>query len=341
MRLEIMDHVLAVSGEGLDVVAAAWAPECSKDKQRSIGVTCARFVAQLLTAFDLCAQGGTLLLRLFTSTDPVIIGLIPLVASCFASSAILKPLALSPYSAARFLVCKGMLQRMDDSDGLRPTTSAFLATVVKKLESGDAAWLTGPSPLYTPPLASKFVGAANDSIDLFVLRMWTRAAALKTGSGMSDRAQGSSSALRPQLTGKLAVWAVPDKSLLQQKQQLQQLGFAPSEMDSLTATARMGFMNTGRLAQLQPSQPQDSRPQVSVHKVAAPPPPKAAAAAVALEGAQRCIRLSPHASCRSSPFTRPFFRPPAAPAPPSPRCPRPPKNSKLLLLQRRFQKETQ
>jgi len=136
VRLELMDHVLAVAGDGLDIVAAAWAPECGKDKQRSVAATCARFVAQLLTAFDLCAQGGTLLLRLFTSTDPVIIGLVPLVASCFASSAIVKPLALSPYGAARYLVCKGMLQRLHDAQGMRHTTSAFLATLVKTLESG-------------------------------------------------------------------------------------------------------------------------------------------------------------------------------------------------------------
>ena len=56
-----------------------------------------------------------------------------------------------------------------------------------KLESGDAAWLTGPSPLCTPPLASTFVGAANDRIDANVLRMWARAAALKTGGGSSDK----------------------------------------------------------------------------------------------------------------------------------------------------------
>ncbi len=270
VRLEIIDHVLAVSCDGLDIVAAAWAPEIFKDKARSVATVCARFVAQLLLALDLCAQGGTLLVRLFTSTDPVVLGLIPLVASCFESSAIVKPLATGSYSAVRFLVCKGMMQRINDSSGFRSTTSAFLATAIKHLESGDPAWLSGPSPLHTPPLATNFVVQANDSIDATVVRMWARAVALKSASGNSDKEQ-SSSRIRPRLAAKLASWGVPDKSLLQQKQELKLLGFEPSEIDALTKNM---FMNSGRMAQLQSNQVAAPRPTVAPQqqKIHVPPP---------------------------------------------------------------------
>jgi hypothetical protein len=271
VRLEIIDHVRAVSGDGVDIVAAAWAPECSKEKARSVGVLCARFVAQVLLAFDLCAQGGSLVLRLFTSTDPVVLGLIPLIASCFQSSAIVKPLATSPYNPVRFLVCKGMMQHIDETLGIRPVASAFLSTAVKKLESGDSAWLAGPSPLYSPPLATKFVVQANDSIDATVLRMWTRAAALKNGNSACDKVQNSSS-VRAQLMAKLAAWAVPDKSLLQQKNELMKLGLDASEQDSL---GRNLFMNSSRMAMLQTNKVADPRPPVASqqqHKIAVPSP---------------------------------------------------------------------
>jgi hypothetical protein len=277
VRLEIMDHVLAVTGDGLDIVAAAWAPDYVKDNARSVGNVCARFVAQVLTAFDLCAQGGTLLVRVFTSTDPVVLGLLPLVASCFEASAILKPLAISPYSAVRFLVCKGMIQRISESSGLRPATSAFLAAAIKKLESGDPAWLAGPSPLHTPPSASKFVVQANDSIDVMVSHMWARAAALKSG-GCALNTEQNSSKLRSQLVMKLAAWAVPDKSLLQEKNELQKLGFTPTEIESFAAPARIaGFMNPARMAQLQTNKAPVHRPlempqNFTQTKVLVPPP---------------------------------------------------------------------
>jgi hypothetical protein len=271
VRLEIIDHVRAVSGDGVDIVTAAWAPECSREKARSVGVLCARFVAQLLLAFDLCAQGGTLVVRLFTSTDPVVLGLVPLIASCFEASAIVKPLATSPYNAVRFLVCKGMMQHIDDTSGIRPVTSAFLSTAVKKLESGDAAWLAGPSPLLSPPLATKFVVQANDSIDAMVLRMWTRAAALKNGNTAADKNLQSKSNLRAQLAAKLVSWAVPDKSLLQQKNELIKLGLDPSEQDSL---AKNMFMNSSRMALLQSNKGADPRPPVASqpHKIAVQSP---------------------------------------------------------------------
>ena len=275
VRLEIIDHVLAVSGDGLDVVAAAWTPEIFKDKARSVGAVCARFVAQLLLALDLCAQGGTLLVRLFTSTDPVVLGVIPLVASCFESSAIVKPLATSPYSAVRFLVCRGMMQRINETSGIRATTSAFLTKAIKHLESGDPAWLCGPSPLCTPPLATKFVAQANDSIDAVVVRMWTRAAALKSGNGISEKDQRS---IRPQLLAKLSSWAVPDKSLLQQKHELKQLGLDVSEIEALGGVVRNSFMNSGRLAQLQANQVADARPSAQQQKFHVPPPPVVTAA---------------------------------------------------------------
>ncbi len=270
VRLEIIDHVLAVAGDGLDIVAAAWAPEFFKDKARSVAIVCARFVAQLLLALDLCAQGGTLLVRLFTSTDPVVLGLIPLVASCFESSAIVKPLATGSYSAVRFLVCKGMMQRINETSGIRFTTSAFLATAIKHLESGDPAWLSGPSPLLTPPLATKFVVQANDSIDATVARMWARAVTLKSGSGNSDR-EHSSSKIRPRLAAKLASWGVPDKSLLQQKHELKLLGLDHSEIDALSKNM---FMNSGRMAQLQSNQVAAPRPAVAPQqqKIHVPPP---------------------------------------------------------------------
>jgi predicted transposase YbfD/YdcC len=42
-----MDPVRAGAGEGLDVVAAAWAPECSKDNQRSLAQEVALFFEAL------------------------------------------------------------------------------------------------------------------------------------------------------------------------------------------------------------------------------------------------------------------------------------------------------
>jgi hypothetical protein len=269
VRLEIMDYVRAAAGDGLDVVAASWSPEYSKEKARSVASACARFVAQLLTALDLCAQGGTLIVRLFTSTDPVVLGVLPLVASCFESSAIVKPLAVNSYSAVRFLVCKGMMQHIDDASGIRHAASAFLATAVKKLEGGDALWLTGPSPLCTPPLASKFVMQSNDNIDATVLRMWNRAAALKNGSS-APSIDNCNSKLRSQLAAKLAAWAVPNKSLMQQKQELKLLGLELSEMESLV---RNPFMNSGRMAQLQTAKVVDAHPPAVSQQQKAPVPP--------------------------------------------------------------------
>jgi hypothetical protein len=269
VRLEVIDYVRAVSSDGLDIVAASWAPEFSKEKARSVAAVCARFLAQLLTALDLCAQGGTLILRLFTSTDPVVLGVLPLVASCFESSAIVKPLAVNPYSAVRFLVCKGLMQHIDDTSGIRNAASVFLATAVKKLEAGDCMWLAGPSPLCTPPLASKFIVQSNDTIDAMVLRMWTRAVALKIGGSVSC-IQHSSSTLRAQIMAKLATWAVPDKSLLQQKAELKHLGFEPSEIDSMS---RNPFMNSARAAQLQLAKAVDVDPPAAPqHKAPVPSP---------------------------------------------------------------------
>ncbi len=281
VRLEVIDYVRAVSSDGLDVVAASWAPEFSKEKARSVAVVCARFLAQLLTALDLCAQGGTLIVRLFTSTDPVVLGVLPLVASCFESSAIVKPLAVNPYSAVRFLVCKGMMQHMDQTSGIRNATSVFLATAVKKLEAGDSAWLAGPSPLCTPPLASKFIAQSNDGIDAMVLRMWTRAAAFKNGNGATN-SQYSNGKFRSQLLTKLAEWAVPDKSLLQQKLELKHLGFEPSEIDSMSKNL---FMNSARAAQLQTTKAVEARPPAESQQYKAPvPSPRVPAFPSASEG---------------------------------------------------------
>jgi hypothetical protein len=110
---------------------------------------------------------------------------------------------------------------------------------------------------------------SNDNIDATVLRMWNRAAALKNGSS-APSIDNCNSKLRSQLAAKLAAWAVPNKSLMQQKQELKQLGLELSEMESLV---RNPFMNSGRMAQLQTAKVVDARPPAVSLQQKAPVPP--------------------------------------------------------------------